>query len=190
MIEIGGTTRRALLGLIPAVPLAGLACAELASTAPSAGIVDQPIMLHRTRQGRQLSRVRYRTAESFFAGIGAGILSCQSDLLYQAGIVLQLGLSSHLLDVGFDDTWCAQNIGLYVNRSLVYANATGLAHECPELARLAEFLSPYGRWRNPDVATHATRCPFSHERIRELARDLLDRVREVTGHTRPRTRCD
>lgn len=104
--------------------------------------------------------------------------------------MLQLALSSHLLDVGFDDAWCAQNIGLHVDRSLTYASATGLGHECPELARLAEFLSPYGRWRNPDDAMRKTPCPFSYERVCGLTRELLDRVRAVTGQPRPRARRD
>lgn len=179
------TSRRALLGIIASAPLVGAAGAELSIAVRPA---VEPMALRRTREGRQLSRIRYHTAESFFAPIEAGALSCTSDLLYQCGIVLQLALSSHLLDVGFDDAWCARNIGLHVDKSLTHANATGLGQQCPELARLAEFLSPYGRWRNPDVSARANPCPFSHERICELARELLERVREVTGHPRLRTR--
>jgi hypothetical protein len=182
------TSRRALLGAIVAAPRATLAVADVVLVLPLPGVADQPLSLRRTREGRQLSRVRYHTAESFFAFVEEGLLTRGSDELYQAGIVLQLALSSHLLDIGFDDVWCARNIGLHVNKSLACANATGLGHECPELARFAEFLSPYGRWRNPDVATRAIFCPFSHQRICRLARELLDHVREVTGHPRPRTR--
>jgi hypothetical protein len=36
------------------------------------------------------------------------------DLLYRAGIVAQLGLSSHLINVGFADAWCARHVGLCV----------------------------------------------------------------------------
>lgn len=178
------TSRRTLLGIIALAPLVGAASAEF-------GVAVRPAVetmaVRRTREGRQLSRTRYHTAESFFVRIEAGFLSCQSDLLYQTGIVLQLALSSHLLDIGFDDAWCARNIGLFVNKSLAQANATGLGHECPELARLADFLSPYGRWRNPDVPIRKTPCPFSDEWISGLTRELLDRVREVTGHPRPRS---
>jgi hypothetical protein len=56
------------------------------------------------------------------------------------------------------------------------------------LKGLAEFLSPYGRWRNPDGSAAANTCPFSHEQMCGLTRELLDRVREVTGHSRPRGR--
>jgi len=110
----------------------------------------------------------------------------ESDQLYQVGIVVQLAVSAHLLDVGFDDAWCAKDIGLYLNRSLGRANATGLGHVSPELRRLAEFLSPYGRWHNPGALAAADTCPFSHEQICHLTRELLERVREVTGHPRPR----
>jgi hypothetical protein len=110
----------------------------------------------------------------------------QSDQLYQVGIVLQLALTSHLLDVGFADAWCARNIGLYLDKSLERANATGLRYDCPELKKLAGFLSPYGRWRNADVTAGADACPISRERICGITRDLLERVREVTGHPRPR----
>lgn len=182
---LGTTSRRAVLGIIASAPLVGMAGAELTI---AIGPPVETTILRRTREGRQLSRTRYHTAESFFAPIEAGFLSFQSDLLYQTGIALQLALSSHLLDIGFDDAWCAHNIGLHVDRSLTYANATGLGHECPELARLAEFLSPYGRWRNPYFVMRKTPCPFSCERIRELTRELLDQVREVTGHPQPRER--
>src|SRR3546814_4279423 len=54
-----------------------------------------------------VSRCRYRNAESFFLAIEEQLFSDTSDLLYQTGIVAQLALTSHLLDVGFDDRWCA-----------------------------------------------------------------------------------
>jgi hypothetical protein len=187
-IDVGSTSRRALLGLLASAPIATLTCAKFENGRTPVGILDQPIALRRTREGRQLSRVRYHTAESFLAPIDQRFLTGQSDLLYQTGIVLQLALSSYLIDVGFDDGWCAMNIGLHVDKSFNYANATGLGHQSPELARLAEFVSPYGRWRNPHAATRAIPCPFSQEQICELARELLERVREVTDHPRPRTR--
>src|SRR3546814_2156629 len=55
----------------------------------------------RTREGRLLSRSRYRNAESFFLAIGELRFPDTGDLLYQTGIVAQMALSSHLLDVGF-----------------------------------------------------------------------------------------
>jgi hypothetical protein len=182
MIE---TSRRSVLAVLGSTSLLGLTGGDRALAARAIGIADRSIPLHRTSEGRKLSRVRYHNAESFFAPIEAGFLSRQSDLVYQTGIVLQLALSSHLLDVGFDDTWCARNIGLYVNKSLAYANTTGLGHERPELARLAEFLSPYGRWRSPGGSPAADTCPFLHKQICDLSRGLLERVREITGHSRP-----
>jgi hypothetical protein len=180
------TSRRDLLGALAVAPLAAVSAAEIGRFEAPPAVASELISLLRSREGRHLSRIRYHQAESFFTPIEHGFSVRTSDQLYQVGIVLHLALSSHLLDVGFADAWCAQNIGLHVNKSLERANATGLAYHCPELKAFAEFLSPYGRWRNADVRMNAEVCPFSHERMCRLTRDLLERVREVTGHPRPR----
>lgn len=184
--ELGATSRRSMLGAFAAAPLAAWSTAQPVQFEIPIGVPNGFVLLRRTREGRLLSRVRYHRAESFFVPIKRGFPFRRSDQLYQIGIVLQLALSAHLLDVGFDDAWCVRNIGLYLSRSLEHANATGLGHDCPELKRLAEFLSPYGRWRNPDASAAADACPFSLDRICRLTRELLERVREVTGHSRPR----
>lgn len=180
-------SRRDLLGALAVAPLAALSTAQVSFGMPI-GVPYELVPLRRSREGRQLSRTRYHNAESFFAPVEQGLSFRQSDRLYQVGIALQLALSSHLLDVGFDDTWCARNIGLHVDKSLVHANATGLNHDCPDLKRLTEFLSPYGRWRNSNGSVAADTCSFSHEQICRLTRELLERVREVTGHPRRRGR--
>src|SRR3546814_16612351 len=108
--------------------------------------------VRRTREGRLVSRCRYRNAESFFLAIEEQLFSDTSDLLYQTGIVAQLALTSHLLDVGFDDRWWARHIGLHIDKELDYANATGLTYRSPALERLAAVLSPYTVWRNPNTA--------------------------------------
>lgn len=179
MIE---TSRRAFLAVLGSTPLLGLAGRNPALEGPPIGSADQSVPLRRTGEGRKLSRVRYHNAESFFAPVERGFLSRGNDQLYYVGIALQLALSAHLLDVGFDDAWCAKNVGLHVDKSLAWANATGLAHDCSELKRLAEFLSPYGRWRNAGISDATERCPFSHKQICGLTRELLDHVRKVTGH--------
>lgn len=109
-----------------------------------------------------------------------------SDLLYQTGIVAQLALTSHLLDVGFDDRWCARHIGLHIGKALAYANGTGLNYHSPALERLAPALSPYNVWRNPDLHGSRPPVPKSLPDIPALLRGLLDHVRGVTGHPRPR----
>src|SRR3546814_10744864 len=76
-----------------------------------------------------VSRCRYRNAESFFLAIEEQLFSDTSDLLYQTGIVAQLALTSHLLDVGFDDRWCARHIGLHIGKALAYSNASGLNYQ-------------------------------------------------------------
>ncbi|GGC06577.1 hypothetical protein GCM10011494_26490 [Novosphingobium endophyticum] len=145
---------------------------------------DEPAVLRRTRAGRSLSRVRYHNAEQFFAGIEEGIIGEGPNLLYHTGIVLQLGLSAHLIDVGFDDRWCARHVGLHIDRSLALADATGLGLNAPEIERLARFLSPYGKWRQADIGSQPA-WPWSRAELRPLTRTLLDQVRSVTGHARP-----
>lgn len=142
----------------------------------------------RTREGRLLSRCRYRNAESFFLGIEERLFSDTGNLLYHTGIVAQLALTSHLLDVGFDDGWCARHIGLHIGKALAYANATGLNYHSPALERLAPVLSPYNVWRNPNLDGSRPAAPKSLPDIPALLRDLLDHVRGVTGHPRPRRR--
>lgn len=136
--------------------------------------------------GRNLSRFRYHNAESFFLGIEIGVVPHPTDRLYQIGIVLQLGLSAHLLDVGFADAWYPHHIGLNVARSLAHANATGLGFKTTDMELLAAILSPYGKWRNASPRDVAPDFPFSTEELRMLTRALLDRVHQVTGHPRPR----
>lgn len=142
----------------------------------------------RTREGRLLSRCRYRNAESFFLAIEERLFPDTSDLLYQTGIVAQLALTSHLLDVGFDDRWCARHIGLHIGKALAYANATGLNYHSPALEWLAPVLSPYNVWRSPDLDGSQPPAPKSLPDIPALLRELLDHVQGVTGHPRPRRR--
>lgn len=188
---VAPTSRRALLAALTGVPAAALA---VPATSPWAEALakfhdqyaDQPPALARTKAGRSLSRFRYHNAESFFLGVEKGIVRHPTDRLYQIGIVLQLGLSSHLLDVGFTDVWCARHIGLNVARSLAHANATGLGFETTDMELLAAILSPYSKWRNASPRDVAPDFPFSTGELRMLTRALLDRVHQVTGHTRPR----
>jgi hypothetical protein len=147
---------------------------------------DESVVLRRTRAGRSDSRFRYHNAESFFLGMERGIVRDPHDMLYRTGIVLQLGLSSHLLDVGFTDPWCARHVGLHITRSLAYANASGFGFGRLEFDLLAAILSPYGKWRFPQPREQIEDLPFTPEQIRMLTRMLLDHVHYVTGHARPR----
>ncbi len=185
------TSRRALLGALTAAPVTALAvpspwAAALASVHADYG--DDPAAIVRTKEGRALSRRRYHVAEGFFPAENER--SDWRGYLYRAGITAQLALSSHLLDMGFADDWCARHIGLRVAKSLAYANATGLGHDCPAMARLAIVLTPYWRWNQvrlfgePEPDDDELTAPQVHA----LLRALLDRVRDVTGHPRPRMR--
>ncbi len=188
---VAPTSRRALLGALTSVPVAALA---VPTTSPWTKTLtkfddyhgDQLPDLVRSKDGRSLSRFRYHNAESFFLGVEKGIVRHPADRLYQIGIVLQLGLSSHLLDVGFADAWCARHVGLSIARSLAHANATGLGFEAADMKLLAAILSPYSRWRNAGPRDIAPDFPFSAEEVQTLTRALLDRVHQVTGHPRPR----
>ena len=130
-----------------------------------------PVQLLRTREGRSLSRARYHRAEEFMLPLGPGAPGDWPDFLYGAGIVAQLALSSHLLDVGFSDAWCARYIGLHVARSLAYANASGLGLECAETARLAQVLTPYSKWNCRSWADSPNQNDdgFTYDETRALA---------------------
>lgn len=182
------TSRRALLGVLTVSTIAAARPTWPAALAKvRQGYGDDPVTLIRTPAGRALSRARYRRAEEFLPDAsrdGAG----HRQFLYRAGIAAQLGLSAHLLDVGFPDAWCARQIGLRVAKSLTYANATGLGHFCPDMARLADVLSPYRKWNEPVLigAPQPDDGGFSPRQIEALLRTLLDHVRSVTGYRHPR----
>ena len=192
MVEIDSTTtRRALLralGVAPVVATSVVYPWSDAIAALHAHYDDPPATLCRSRDGRSLSRARYHRAESFFHPNERQYPFSRKDLLYRSGIVAQLALSSHLLDVGFADPWCARHIGLHVAKSLAYANATGLGHDCPEMLRLADVLSPYWKWneRRMDGAPPLDDSSFTPRQVCSLLRVLLDRVHDVTGHPRPK----
>ncbi len=159
-----------------------------ATVIPASGRTAEPMTLIRSKDGRRLSGFRYRNAEAFFMGIEHGRYGRVHDLLYQTGIVAQLALSSHLLDVGFDDQWCARNLALDIGAALACANAAGLGHSSSEFAKLATILSPYSRWRNPDCVGVRPPSPTSLPDAVVILRELLDHVRDVTGHPRPAKR--
>ena len=185
-------SKRAVLSSLTAAPITILGEIKEASRCdPFFAALPHPsthpqLKLRRSRKGRSDSRFRYHNAESFFFGVEKGIVRDPHDRLYQIGIVLQLGLSSHLLDVGFTDQWCVRHIGLDVTRSLACANATGFGFESSDFDQLAAILSPYGKWRLPQSLESSTEIPFTAVQLLKLTRTLLDHVRQVTGHSRPR----
>ncbi len=143
------TSRRALLRGLTIAPVGASVIAApwgeaLASLHQKHG--DDPVTVARTKDGRASSRHRYHTAEGFFPDRDPRSSAGWQSFLYFSGITAQLGLSAHLLDVGFPDSWCARHIGLRVAKSLAYAKATGFAHDCPDMARLAAVLTPYCKW--------------------------------------------
>jgi hypothetical protein len=140
-----------------------------------------------------LSRHRYHTAEIAFWPIEVGFFAehrCVRETLHQAGAVAKLALCAYLLDVGFSDAWSAAHIRQDISKALAYANATGFDHGCPEMARLAEILSPFWKWGYPELIGRPPLADggFDQTQVRVLIRVLLDHVRDVTGHVRPPTR--
>lgn len=192
---VPATSRRELLRALTAAPVTVAAVSvpspwRSALSALHEQYDDPPTSLVRSKEGRSLSRFRYHNAESFCWGLEEGLYRHdRAEMLYQSGIVVQLALSSHLLDMGFADEWNARHIRLDVAKSLAYANATGFGNDCTDMARLATILSPYWKWG------HAHRLDeprpddggFSIERVLPLLRALLDRVGEVTGHSCPKS---
>jgi hypothetical protein len=150
MVETGfSPTRRSLLGALtaaPAVPWSALATSATVAVLPKQTEGELPA-LRRTEERRRISRFRYHNAESFFGRLEKEPRHDWSDQLNEVGIVLQLGLSSHRLDVGFDDTWCARHLGLYVDRSLAHANATGFDHHSSDLERFVAIHTGNGAMR-------------------------------------------
>lgn len=181
---VWSASRRSWLGLMGAGSLGAvvpLGNSALAGLLKSYGHGD--ITLQRSREGRALSRARYHRALSFMPYPGMD----HDAFFYQAGIVVQLGLSAHLLDVGFADAWCARHVGLRVASTLAYARATGLDVQSGALDRLAAVLSPYSQWNTPqDNRCRVDDGGFSQVEVISVLTDLLEAVREATGHGRPR----
>lgn len=177
-------SRRGLLSSLAAMPIA-FSSSSTSQFAHPSDAEERPAKLERTLQNRQLSRVRYHNAEGFFRSPSPFGEELDGDRIYSIGIVIQLGLSAHLLDVGFDDQWCARHIGLHVSRSLSLANETGLSFNPAGFELLTALLSPYGKWRDAP-RTAVLDFPFTDREVGSLVRLMLDRVRDVTGHPRPR----
>jgi hypothetical protein len=186
------TSRRALLRTLTAAPVAVAAIQAASPWGEALAALhdhydDHPATLIRTKAGRELSEARYDRAEEFFPDRKAYAKSHRDHFLYFAGITAQLGLSSHLLDIGFNDRWCARHIGLRVAKSLAYANATGFGHHCDRMERLAAVLTPYWKWNRPRYRGEPEPDDggFDQDQVRALLRALLDHVHHVTGHSRP-----
>lgn len=186
---VSAPSRRTLLGSLALAPIvAGRAVAGVAPDSPTPAVLhgppDDPIVLRRTTEGRELSLVRYQTAVEFFPCREAQSKHGRADFFYNAGVTAQLGLSSHLLDVGVDDDWCARNIGYRPTLALAYANKLGFGYDCPQTGRLARVLTPYWKWNA--LSIHERGSPsdggFTPDRIAALLHALLDHVGRVTGH--------
>ena len=184
-------TRRALLHGLTIAPVAASAIASPWTKALASlrqRYEDEVAVLVRTKAGRGLSGDRYDSAEIAFASIEAGFFARDVRVtLHQAGAVAKLALCAHLLDIGVPDEWAATHIRQDIKKVLVYANATGLGHDCPDMARLAVILSPYWKWGYPHLIGDPPMDDggFTPDRVRPLMRALLDRVADVTGHSRP-----
>ena len=129
----------------------------------------------RSLQGRGADRLE--RAEQFYRGVAAGLYRDPRDLLYQAGIVAQLGIGAYLLELGASDDWCRQRIGLFVDKALTIANDVGLNHRQPDMIELADLLSPYGQWRGPFAADLPTTAAIDALRVSATLNDLLVTVR-------------
>ena len=129
----------------------------------------------RRLQGRGADR--FERAEEFNRGVAAGLYRDPRDLLYQAGIVAQLGIGAYLLELGASDDWCRQRIGLYIDKALAIANQAGLNHLQPDMAELAKWLSPYGQWRGPFAIDQPSIEAIDPFRVSATLQGLLATVR-------------
>jgi hypothetical protein len=184
-------SRRALLRGLLIAPVAGPAIASPWTKALASlhkRYEDERVVLVRTKAGRECSGDRYGSAEIAFASIEGGFFAPDTRVtLHQAGAVTKLALCAYLLDIGVPDEWAATHIRQDMAKALAYSNATGLGHDCPEMARLAVVLSPYWKWGYPHLIGDPPMDDggFTPDCVRPLVRALLDRVADVTGHSRP-----
>lgn len=189
------TSRRSVLLRLAVAPVSVTVVASpwaKSLTPLHSGYEDEQTKLRRTKAGRSTSRFRYQSAEKWMASLEIGLLAeprFARETLHQVGFVAQQALCAYLLDVGFADAWNAQHIKQDIAKALAYANASGFAHDCIEMARLATVLSPYWKWGyhydqwdkdKPDTGG------FVPATIIPLMRTLLDRVHDLTGHPRPK----
>jgi hypothetical protein len=191
----GGTSRRALLRGLAVAPVAVSGIVPPWGDALAAlhrRYDDQPATLARTKEGRAVSRFRYHNAERRWMLVEiVPFLDTRypNDAPHLAGFVCQQALCAYLLDMGFADDWNARHIRQDIAKALAYANACGLAHDCPDMARLAVALSPYWKWRHhydPWDEDRPNTGGFVPATIMPPVRALLDRVHDVTGHPRPK----
>lgn len=129
----------------------------------------------RRLQGRGADR--FERAEEFYRSVAAGLYRDPRDLLYQAGIVAQLGIGAYLFELGASDDWCRQRIGLFVDKALAIANEAGLNHRHPAMLELAGLLSPYGQWRGPFAADRSAIETIDASRVSATLNGLLGTVR-------------
>jgi hypothetical protein len=190
------TSRRTLLRGLTVAPVAAVSLSVLsprshALTSLHRRYDDEPARLERTKEGRSTSRFRYHNAERSCQLMETGLFAdprYAPETLHRAGFVLQQALCAYLLDMGFTDAWNARHIKQDIAKALAYANAAGLGHDCPDMARLAVILSPYWKWGYHYDAWEEDRPDtggFLPATITPLVRALLERVHDVTGHPRP-----
>lgn len=153
---------------------------------------DETERLARSKEGRCISRFRYHNAERrwMLTDIAAVPESrFTNPALHFAGFVCQQALCAYRLDMDFDDGWNASHIKQDIAKALAYANACGLGHDCPHMARLALVLSPYRKWcyyYDEWEEDRPRTGGFLPATIKPLVRASVDRVHDVTGHPRPR----
>lgn len=155
---------------------------------------DEPVTLAQSKEGRCISRLRYHNAERRWmltAIVAFPERGFTNPALHFAGFVCQQTLSAYPLDMGFADGWNASHIKPDIAKALAYANACDLAHDCPDMARLAVFLSPFWNWGyhyNEWEEDRPRTGGFIPATIKLLVRALVDRVHDMTWHPRPRGR--
>lgn len=189
------TSRRALLRGLTIAPVAASAIASPWSGALASlhrRYEDKPATLARTKEGRSISGFRYHHAERWMLALDKDFFAAPrqaKEALHQAGFICQQALCAYLLDIGFADAWNGQHIRQDIAKALAYANACGFGHDCPDMARLAVVLSPYWKWGYHYDEWEEDRPQtggFIPGTITPLVRALLDRVHDVTGHSRPK----
>lgn len=143
----------------------------------------EPLTVQRTAYKRALGEIRFRNAIASLEAIDPDTDRIDPTLYYGAGVAAQMGLTAFLLDRGYDDHWCARNVGLRITTALDWANAAGLNHANPSICRLAIVLTPYWKWRRfwHSRFLRGADCGFKPGEVHTIIDNLLDHICTATG---------
>lgn len=145
-----------------------------------------PLSILRTNYKRELGRVRFENATAWFSRCDPDLERVNASNLYDAGVTAHLALTAYLLDFGFDDDWCAENLAYRITEALDWANAAGLDFGSTSMAHVAVVLTPYWKWGplHRDQRTDLRPSGIHGRLLHGTLDNLLHRIGTRTGYPR------